>query len=374
MSDGDSGFVAVSFGCFNFSVRSPSEFTGRDYARDLTNVLESIPSVENLQIAFPESFLKRKWIVEGDVPAIDSPGGPVPRGAGDISFDLRIPSRLQRELLRLEDWQSLRTHTDQFGIHLTWAWAMPVAAIQPYTDDAETHPSVAVVVVREFLKRELARVPEAKLQLETLGPSPAHVDIYLRPSQGTTGSDTWEFSRTGFSHPAYMQFDFNYNPQNLPPAAVAVAFLFKVQHELDLLYRANRDTAYRLDKWNELSALVDELIALFRDTGLRASLRRTFKTSTRLNEAFIRMMELESFVLQSETSIQKDFRSLYGPGSTHYLEELVKAELDDDILIPIAQVQALLQQFDSRRLKDREILFGIVGALIGAAATLIAVA
>jgi hypothetical protein len=65
---------------------------------------------------------------------------------------------------------------------------MPVAFVWPLEPTSEPDASSAVVVVREFLQREIAAGGKTELTFQVLGPSPAHADFVLE--EGTTSQDS----------------------------------------------------------------------------------------------------------------------------------------------------------------------------------------
>lgn len=89
---------------------------------------------------------------------------------------------------------------------------MPVAFVWPPQPTAEPSPSDAVVVVREFLRREIAAGGKDALTLQVLGPSPVHADFVLEEGMPTQDS---ALAVATIRKPGYANIVIRWNPEML---------------------------------------------------------------------------------------------------------------------------------------------------------------
>ncbi len=152
----------------------------------------------------------------------------------------------------------------------------------------------------------------------------------------------------------------------------AEAFLEDVMTEVDLFYQMALARAVQLSAWVSLQERVSALVEAQQASGPSARFTKAVRTSRRLTQAFIELTELETDVIVRTSEHNRQFRKDYAPGTDRYIRELVAEQIEEREEFPTAQVGSLLQQFEARRLTDRELVAGLIGAAVGAAGALIA--
>jgi hypothetical protein len=328
-----------------------------------------LSSVDALEFDFPSDFVNATFRTEAPVPKLADADGPFPfTQRGSIKFTLHIPQRLQSEL---RPWpRSASTYTELFLVVVKYSFAMPVAMVHPVDPSGEADPSEAVVIVREFLKRELAS-PGSAVTFESLGPTPSHADVYLESTEEI--AEDLDFERASHSLAGYDRFGYNYDASKVSTTSdAAVAFFEAAETELDLYYRIAQSESVNIHAWVRVSNSVAALAAAQRLTGVKGFFTKAVQMHRRLTTAFIELTEFEMDGIAATSEFERDFSRIYGPGSVRYLKELVDGMLRTREQHPTAQMSSLLQQFEDRRLTDRELVTGLIGAAVGAAAALIA--
>jgi hypothetical protein len=117
--------------------------------------------------------------------------------------------------------------------------------------------------------------------------------------------------------------------------------------------------------------LVDGLIADRRKGGIRGFLASSFRGSRQLTNVGIDLVQFENQDVTWREEFTQEFESRHKTQES-YLREFVEEQLRNRNTYPTAQYLGLLQQFEARRVTDREWIFGLLGAALGAAVALIA--
>jgi hypothetical protein len=220
---------------------------------------------------------------------------------------------------------------------------MPVAMVELLDTTDVPEPSDGVALIRDFIRQEFDRMPNRGVDLQALGPSPSHADIYLIPasSEETRGR---RFSRKHHSRAGYDRYEVLYNQQDVPSDRAAQAFLAAALLEVDLFYRIAQVETYRGLRWQELRGDVAALIDSQRRRDLGGRLSKVFRSSRRLNDVFIDLVEFESQSLSYATEVATDFEQTYRSGTETHLRELVEGKVKLQRQYPVAQTRALVEQ------------------------------
>jgi hypothetical protein len=349
---------------------APDTFTGAEYLRAVEVALNTLPAVVGVNLDAQDSF-REKELNRPDPPISLEDDGAFPHlEFGTVEFELVIPERVQREVTPY--WES--PQSERFRVTIEQGWRLPITLVEPIEARGSAPPSDSVVIVREFLSRELERANDPFVEFQFLGPSPVHADIFLVPSETALGSE--RFNRILFERPGYALYRFEYDSGSFTTAEEAArAFHGQVLSELDLLYAVKQHNHVAGERWRELNQAVGGLIEAQRRGGLKAFVQRTFSPG-RTSAVQIDLASFEMAHLGGKERLQKEAADEYGPGSGGLLEEVVSMEASDIWSFPVRQVGTVLDLLERRRLTDRDLLIvalsSVLGGLVGAVATLLA--
>ncbi len=245
---------------------------------------------------------------------------------------------------------------------------MPVVAVQPLGVDEDADPSRAVVLVREFLAREIARSEQEAVTFDSLGPSPAHSDFYLLPGE-RPDDESDRFWRIEYSRPAYHRYSYGYDPADFcQPPEVSVAFLLEAMNEFSIFYRLAQEKCIRGDLWTRLDDSVDKLVTLQRKRGLKGMFKRTFLTSGRLGDTQLDLIDFESRQVAVGGQLTRNLAKLYrGEPGLQLARELVEEAHADQYQYPSKEIAELLRMLEHRRLTDRDVLMLALASILGGA-------
>lgn len=369
--------IKVAFGSFHFGLSGSGESpkTIRQYLDGVCQALESISSIEEVEMPSPgQSYTAQPLEVPDELPDFSKRGDffPCLAQGQDIRFTLRIPRRTQREVFRaLKD----DDFGERFEVTMNHDWGHPLAMVLP-TDPGQGGVSWSVAVVREFMRREFERIDAGPICFQCMGPSPAHVDFFLVAAQmeGQRSNDTFEV--LSYERRGYSQFTIGYNAAQLGDRIeVAHQWFRRISIELAFYYRIFATRNRQMFDWMELVDAVDGIVKTQRRGGLQAFLARTFRRKP-TNDALIDLALFEMEELKASQSIERQMSKRYGESERGLLEPLVKYTADELQRRPVNQMAGLLQRFENRRVTDRDLVFvvvsSVIGAVVGAAATLVA--
>lgn len=255
--------VRLGFGCFWFGVKgtAPAEFRGREYLDQIRAALEQISAVEAVKFSVDPSFLDTTFERPDPPPSLNDSVGTFPSmDFSELQFRLVIPARVQRDLGAIGS-----LGTDRFRVTIRPTYRVAVTMIECLDAPEGDSPSTAVRIVRELLRIEMERLTDPWIDFQSLGPSPAHVDVFLHPRPSTaTGGD---FDLTSSKRRGYRRLDYDYDSSVYPsPEDAANGFLSAVDSELDLLYFGQQITWISLREWDHVQSGVDAAVKSQRST------------------------------------------------------------------------------------------------------------
>jgi hypothetical protein len=360
---------AIGIGCLWFARRSradPKTFDPSKHVKDIRRALEGIDSISNLKIKGEASFYSGSWSL-----ADDQRENFFPIFAHlEISFDIFLPARVQQKYTLRDPGDAV----EALKVKIFYKSRMPVMYVHyPVTggvaDCRRLSPSTAIVAVRKYLDEKLKDDPEVQVQM--LGPSPFHANIYLGPDTEENTSKCLDLTHPG---DGYGTFYFSMSPESA--ADQFILFVETYNHTLSSFYLVVRLR-------NHSSILATEVIDATQELleppsgGVILSFNywRAFKG--RIDPAFQSLLrEKMNRLSQARTlnALMQDDRLRTESPFIPYIER----EIADANLIPDEDVREILLMLEQRRqgyfgratTLFAGLLGGILGALVGAALTL----
>lgn len=380
MSTSDS--IYLGLGCFHFSIRKPSgvPLSGTKYLDEVRVALERLPEVENVSIHVDDEFGRQRIplsLEDPEVPPLTQGGYAVPNiGFSEMLVVLGLSRELQSELLERCGSIADPLSGERFLICFRHGWAMPQAMVWSIDAKDGYSGSQGIKLAREYFKTSMASSAEP-IAFESLGPSPAHVDVVLEPRSPITSDPSSEFLLQSHTRPSYHLYKLAYDPSVFVfPEEAAVGFFDEVSSPLDLYYQCEAARAREIFEWSDLLNRIESIKGAFRAPGLRGAIRRLGRQRGPINDAAIALADLELEQLLGRQELSKRLNSCFGPGRPEHLRQLTSVSVAEFSPYPTEQITRLLTLFDQQRLLGRDLLVAglvaLVVAAIGAAATIVA--
>jgi hypothetical protein len=345
--------------------------------RSVKQTLESVPTVRNVVVQNLDLGLFRlgepRVEDEGDGRVLlDRRFLPHP-SAGVISFDVEVPATVQDRL----GFTTPSVVGEHFSVRIHFTDLFPVLYVIP-RDQSARSPSMAVVLVREFLLDELSR-RDPVVELRVLGPSPFWADFAVRAAP--TGAPILSVVGVEVTRVAqrlsYDDMFFDYDPAvygNDEEALDAVLGLIRV--ELALYYELQKQSQERLYKWVGVSNNVESLVALHQATGFKVSVTRWLRAGKLSRQLALQIIQVESETRRDQQIGARELREVYQGFSLSAFREDVEGTLAEQTAADYPGAKELVAMLDARRIQDVNLaalvasstVGGVVGALITAIA------
>lgn len=170
--------IPFGVGSFHFGIgeNAPSPLTASEYAAEIERVLCSITSISNVQIE----------VTDDD--QVETPGKFISIREQhcfyplfdifSFSFDIYVPKRVQEDVTEHIYPRSL--NAENFRVFVQNDFRTSICFVWPRTDQHVSSPSDSVVIIREYLEAEIAKI-DSYLKFQFLGPSPFHANFVLEP-------------------------------------------------------------------------------------------------------------------------------------------------------------------------------------------------
>ncbi len=355
--------VAFGVGCWDFGLRHDSSFPLdlNQYIALLRKGLEAVSSLNNLEIVpfdDEEIEIKEEYLTETDAgPAIFLPGL-----LDHIKFDLYIPFRIQKELTK--SYVQPETRTENFRVHIHYPYYSPVSYVELIKDNASSHPSTAMKVVREYMKSQLDQSP-SNVIFTFVGPTPFHADFQIEGYITQNQTDN-VFDCELLDSPGYADITFRYCIDDIRTIEDACEALFnELDHELSLFYEIHRNDSQKYERWAEIEQITSNLTEHFKNSGWRERPRTARTRGRELAVLYVSLAQFEADHILDEHYINTAYRSIYGSNSSALMKSFLESALRDRPVFPTKQMTDLMAFIESRRSKTIELLIVLIAAVVG---------
>lgn len=358
--------LSFGMGClaFRYDRDPPFDLTWEEYLDAINKALTAIPNIEDVHI----SYFRELWssIHVDEVPNPMSDHGalfPFTQQTGlTVRFNIHIPKRLHSDLIPLgpastcEDFQVLST--------VEYHGPATLVVEKTMTD----RPNRGVVLVREFLERELNR-SDAPIRLDWVGPSPFHSDCRLEavPSIGPQ-IQAQVVPRTG-----YQERIFTYDPLEVPSIETAFEELrLDLMAELSLYYLIERSNNIAFHEWSDLEEQSGGLVSLLQAGGASGLWNRMVKTPKAISGLSVSVAQFEAQAIFNDASLASACQEFYDGDSLYSLQEEIERARTSRPPTPTSQITRIIDLADAGRTRRVQaaslslaaVLGGAVGALI----------
>lgn len=335
--------VSFAIGCFMFetpdadllTLDNPSgTYRIQDWAADVKKALESIPSVDNIEIVAPTTThggIQHPGYLpatedQGDKYHNGGPFTPHP-GNGRVSFRVSIPKHVQDQVT----YKPFGMASTKFAVEISFNALFPVTFI--VMDQPEDQPAHAVVVVREFLRAEFRQRADkvGGVRFACLGPSPMWVDCWAAVGDETSAPSD-QVTAYHVASEGYDEFTFKAGAPDVWQAYELVKR--EVENEVGLFYSLIADRNLLNEQNAFIDAQLSALVALQESSGLRAWFRRLRLSGRDSTSLSLQVLEAQRFASSFLSSYREELEN-------HY------------VLHPLAPFRGLIERELARQVADR---------------------
>lgn len=292
---------------------------------------------------------------------------PHPRG-GAIRFTVRIPKHIQDDLY--PGPRGSKAGAEEFRVEIRYNARYPLAVVVARGAELNSRPQDAFIVVRQFLRRELAL--RSELEVGVIGPSPAWSDCFLVAGEASAGqSFAVEYV------PGARRHLFTYDSEEFADDVEAGAALFEhLSREMTFYYDQQVRRNRRMFRARAVQGDVAALIALHGRKGFRAAASRLFKSGGLERAATLRALSAllaeQEDKRRAEEWIPRIYANDYLQAWRFFTDEVIRESYRPNL----EYAQQIVELLGGRRSKEFEVSVvaasTLLGALAGALAALLA--
>lgn len=387
MSDATtSNVLPMGLGCLSLIPKLDAETLTKRGDREwwqesLESGLGSLPSVTDLEVRITSIYAGQD-LSSASLPAdfedvsesyinlnLEEYG--MPSKGSYVKFDVTIPRRMQAELCRR---RLPERPAERIELHIVYGFYGPVSFIRPLEIDGLTGwpASEYLVLVREFLIRELARV-DSPIRVSTIGPSPFHADITLCSSSGVSGdwSHAWERAPYG-----YDEIKFFYDPERLTPQDAYRSIADALVDPFANYYFLVRSKYSRLERAITINKMANDLIRVHNRGGLRGWFIKTLRSGKMARELLLATLTAKYADNDERAYLKERFLNRISTANLPTLAELSVHEVEATYVDRLALAEEIATTLEGGRVSQYEVLVlsasTLLGAMAGAIAALVA--
>ena len=359
---------SFGIGCFHFGIQKkpPFHYKGSEYIKELKNDLSKIPNLNNLKIKTNETFKSWNKEITETLPNLENDRDCFPLAISfDLNFELFIPFRIQREIVK--ERKFINTFSENFKVKILHGYDLPVAIIEIKNPTKTPDPSMAVRIVREFLKKELKNNAEY-IRFECIGPSPFHLDCSLK-TQKSKSEDTWILNPIEKSRiENYDELIINYNENIIKDSDEALDYLIlPIIIEFSFFYMCVQTRNYKMHLWESIQDDLEKLIIIQKSSGIKGSFKKLLKRSMLIESLITDVTMFEAENVYDKIAIQNSYNQTYSSENEILFKTFIDKELDKKDVYPTTQTIDLITFFESKRIKNLELIIAIFAAMLGGA-------
>ncbi|WP_264922487.1 hypothetical protein [Mycobacteroides chelonae] len=379
MSVKEPGSIAIGVGCLPFVVLDESGAHDRTFAKlvsekwwkeKLESGLGLLPSITDLAVEIPDTSgrmpnatdILHQYLDEYDIDYDFGPGA-----YSFIGFTITIPRRMQPELVG-----RIRVDSEHFKVFTVYGHSGPVTFIRS-NDKADPRPSAYVVLVREFLIHELARL-KAPIAVKAIGPSPFWGDFTLVPSREITTDLAVKWSQSAHG---YDDIEFTYSQESIDADSAYGTLVRALSEPFSAYYFQVRARHKRYERANVVAQLTDELMSVHARPGLRGWFARTFRSGALARELLLAAITAKQLDVEERGRSNAALHEVESDSGSPRLDlpELdvrCKNEASSGFVDRLTMAQEVASTLEHGRISQYEVLVVSASTILGAAAGAIA--
>lgn len=341
--------ISFGIGCFHFGLKAGITTTMEEYFKELEKTLEAISNISEIDIEFYEDDYDLSQEIGNSSDNNMSAGGRIEPYSQDvkISFEMFIPKRVQEDLK--QTYESFKT--ERFRISINSTYYFPVVIVQLVNPLGENvYPSSAVILVREFLRKELSKI-KSFIDFQVLGPSPFHANFFIKEDDQIEEPFTISIVETK----AYDQITILYKGYSVIEEAFE-EILFETLDEFGFFYELKHSDVVSSKKWRVIENNLDELVEIKKEG---KQFKNLFSTNKILNELFVNIGYFEKDQILYNSYIQKSKRNI-----THFVM-YIDREINEQVNYPTNQVTELIKLYENQKLNVYIMLATVIAAVSG---------
>ena len=371
--------VAFGIGCYSFTApdadnlrmqNREGKYLVQDWAQDVELALKAIPGLDEISVLGfgsvradtpPTWRTAIEGVLHDESDSLYHPGGdllPHPV-SGRIAFVATIPTHTQMRVFS----PSRAMAGTRFEIDIRYGYGMPVAFVR--APDGELAPSMAVAIVREFLRSEFAqRASDADLiQITCMGPSPMWNDCFVAISDDplgvpmvvevldTPGYQTINFSMQATSEVADKEDAYEFVKESTQD---------ELQLYFDLISRRNVLDLHR----SFIEASLESLVWQYRSKRISDRFSRLSRSGQQATDLMPEILAAESECGRALGGASAEWQEVRGRSMTHPFDKAFEREPSNESSVYFENARSVVTFLDERHGREVQVVSVIASSLL----------
>jgi len=363
-------------GCLHFGIKytKPRKFKAESYVEDLRKTLNAIDAVSDVNINYePIHKIQNEEFELSEKPPKMDDGSVFPLlSIIDFNFKVFVPSRIQADIMG-EDESTFETESEHFMVTNMYPYHGPVTFVEPIDSTEATSPSNSVVVIREYLERQINE-KDLPLFLDFTGPSPFHADFFVEEGKSK------DEKKGDFHSIITEQIGYDHVALNIPKCKnqseweSSKSYLYYLlSNELGLYYQIRREQIAQSNQWENIETAINQIV---RPSTVKNFVYRFFikiRKRSRIRKLFHEIALFRSKLLSFDYWLESSYRNIYKSGSEEvFLKILLDSEKADLYKFPTSDALDIVNFEEERATKTFEFKGWLIAAAFGSLITWIA--
>ncbi|WP_156764984.1 hypothetical protein [Mycobacterium sp. 1081908.1] len=226
----------------------------------------------------------------------------------------------------------------------------------------EEDPSAMVVLVREFLSRELRRL-NTPIRIVTTGPSPFHADFDIRPKSGLSSDleHSWHDPGAG-----YDRVTFYYDPDVTHSEAAYEAITRSLLDPFSMYYEIVRDHDQRMAKAMTVANMANNLIAVHRRKGIRGWFFKTMRSGSQARELLLDAITAKQSDMERRARLRSQLTRRDRGIALPDLSRICQQEIDEDFEDSLTTSENVARTLEGGRVLQYQVFVAASATIFGA--------
>ncbi|TDU05409.1 hypothetical protein EDD99_3920 [Streptomyces sp. 846.5] len=355
-------FETVSFGVGSLFLQVKDSEREAEWENVVAEALGKIPSVDDIKIDTSKRRARFEALSGADPNDSQVISQAIPT-RGSIRFSLQIPKRTQVELSIFRS--AAVSESGKFEVIILMDGDYPVTFVFPKDVGRNEDVATAVVVVREFLEKELGKLGEdSPVLLKCLGPSPFHAEFHVSSGVGENLL-VGGLSYSHFKARSYDQYEIFCDDQEFPDQASALdAVIAYLMPEFGMFYFLGAQRYLNYVKFSSIAAEFDRLTSQSISRSFKSRIR-TVSIGSSIRDIRILLLQFQSRVLSVGKYSRGQVDSLDSTRPVTVLKNLIEEMLERDFENQIETFEKTLSLLDSSHTQTIQRVTSFAVSLLG---------
>lgn len=381
MSGPVAGVIPIGLGCLSLIPKLdlnaiPDRARRAWWQENVETGLGVLPSVTNLEVRIGEIYagqnLREAVMPTGFTDDDDSYQNlnittwGMPSKSSSVKFQITIPKRMHGDLIG--GFRGTNA-PENFVFETHYGFRGPVTFVRPVDVLGEDKDSSAyIMLVREFLKKELRRTDSA-VRVAPTGPSPFHADFGLYPSASAEGVEDHEWVQNEFG---YDTVRFFYNPDASTPAQAFELLTNSLVDPFSIYYYLVRAKHERMEAADEIMQKARDLIAMHERRGISSWFPKTFSAGNLARELLLSTLTAKYSDADQRSYLSRETLASNSLAALPALAEKSRHEVEYSLVDQLSLAEDVARTLEGGRITRYEVVVVSASTLLGAAGGAIA--